>query len=236
MNIMKRNHLAKLAKALALTCLVFSYSAIPQNTADKPMESKALAALVEELKGVVSRTAPVKSEAKLVGEKWDKREDLAGKTKKEVIDLLYADVEFVIKDSGTRYELFSIFSFYKGVSTGSPEKTDPQMIDEFQRTNCEDVLARFDNFVVELQNNPNSKGYVVTYGKPYPRRTAEREMKNAVDVKGLDQGLVAFAQGGGSDSNARIAFWLIPPGADVPKISPAADASVDLRIAAKTLG
>jgi hypothetical protein len=91
-----------------------------QTDSGKPMDAKSLAALVEELKGVVSRTELDEKKAALVAEKWDKRKDLAGKTKKEVINLLFEDVKSVIKDSGTQYQIYSIFSFYKQIPDESP--------------------------------------------------------------------------------------------------------------------
>lgn len=106
---------AKVIVALVLFCLAFSFQAIAQTNSDKPLDAKSLAALVEELKGVVSKSAPDEKDAKLVAEKWDKRKDLAGKTKSEVINLLYADVKSVIKDSGILYQIYSIFSFYKQI-------------------------------------------------------------------------------------------------------------------------
>ena len=101
----------KLIVALALLCSTFSFSALAQ--ADKPLDAKSLTALVEELKGVVSRSAPDQKEATAVADRWDKRTDLKGKTKKEVINLLFEDVKLVIKDSGVHYQIYSMFSFYK---------------------------------------------------------------------------------------------------------------------------
>jgi kynurenine formamidase len=85
------------------------------NGTDVPMEAKALAALIKELKEVVSKNSPDKNESKLVADKWDKRKDLAGKTKSEVIELLFEDVKSVIKDSGIQYQIYSVFSFYKNI-------------------------------------------------------------------------------------------------------------------------
>jgi hypothetical protein len=93
----------------------YTETAIPPATSAKPMETKARNALIEELKGVVTRLSPDKNEAKTVAERWDQRKDLAGKTKSEVIDLLYDDVKSVIKDSGTQYLIFSTFAFYKNI-------------------------------------------------------------------------------------------------------------------------
>lgn len=106
--------------ALLLLCSMFSLSAMAQTDSDKPMDAKSLTALIAELKEVVSKNTPDEKESKLVAEKWDKRKDLAGKTKKEVINLLYGDVKSVIKDSGILYQIYSMFSFYKRIPDESP--------------------------------------------------------------------------------------------------------------------
>ena len=106
-----KNNWTKLVIVLSLMCLVFSINAIAQ----KPMQAKALAGLITDLKEVVSKNSPNKNDAQLVGEKWNKRKDLTGKTKSAVINLLYDDVKSVIKDSGVQYQIYSIFSFYKQI-------------------------------------------------------------------------------------------------------------------------
>jgi hypothetical protein len=106
--------------ALALMYFVFSLGAMAETNSDKPLDAKALIALVEELKGVVAKSSPDQKDAASVSERWDKRKDLAGKTKREVINLLYEDVKAVIKDSGTLYQIYSIFSFYKQIPDEPP--------------------------------------------------------------------------------------------------------------------
>lgn len=101
--------------ALMFIFSMFSFSVIAQTNYDKPLDAKALTALVKELKGVVSRTESDAKKSAAVAEKWDKRQDLAGKTKEQVIDLLYEDVKSVVTNSGTKYEVYSIFSFYKTI-------------------------------------------------------------------------------------------------------------------------
>jgi hypothetical protein len=108
----------KLMAALALLCSMFSFSAPAQT--DRPLDAKSLAALVGELKGVVANSSPDEKDAALVADRWDKRKDLAGKTKKEAISLLFEDVRAVIKDSGTLYQIYSMFSFYKRMPDDSP--------------------------------------------------------------------------------------------------------------------
>jgi uncharacterized protein (TIGR02145 family) len=47
-----------------------------------------------------------------ITQKWDTRRDLAGKSKAEVIDLLYQDVKSVVTNSGMQYQIYQVFSFY----------------------------------------------------------------------------------------------------------------------------
>src|SRR4051812_46178190 len=82
----------KLVIVSALFCLMFGFNVLAQASSEKPLDAKSLNVLVAELKGVVSSTEHDEKNAALVGEKWDGRRDLAGKTKKEVINLLYMDV------------------------------------------------------------------------------------------------------------------------------------------------
>jgi hypothetical protein len=88
---------------------------------ESPLTASSRTALVEELKGVVSRTEPDEKRSAQVAAKWDRRSDLEGKSKGEVIDLLYEDVKSVITNSGTLYEIYSLFSFYKGIPDKSTE-------------------------------------------------------------------------------------------------------------------
>ena len=101
--------------ALLFMGAVFSFNALAQTDSVEPMKAKSLAALIKELKEVVSKNTPDQKDALLVGKKWDQRKDLAGKSKKDVIELLYKDVKSVIKDSGVLYQIYSIFSFYKQI-------------------------------------------------------------------------------------------------------------------------
>ncbi len=112
MMVFRINNWTKLGLVLSLMFAVFSLSAIAQ---DKPMEAKAFAGLITDLKEVVSKNAPNQNDAQLVSAKWDKRKDLKGKSKVTVIELLWADVKTVIKDSGVQYQIYSIFSFYKQI-------------------------------------------------------------------------------------------------------------------------
>lgn len=109
-----------------LWCSSFGSSVMAQANSDKPMDAQALTALIGELKEVVAKNTPDQKEAAAVSARWDKRTDLAGKTKPVVINLLFQDVRAVIKDSGTQYELYSMFSFYKQIPDDSQPTAPPR--------------------------------------------------------------------------------------------------------------
>lgn len=109
---------------------LFSFTA----PAQKPLKAKSLAALITEFKEVISKNARSQKDADLIGAKWDKRRDLAGKTKSQVIELLYGDVKSVIKDSGIQYQIYSIFSFYEQIPDDfQAEKTAPSKLEEVEK-------------------------------------------------------------------------------------------------------
>lgn len=91
---------------------ILSFSAMAQ---DKPMDAKSRAVLIAEFKEIVAKFEPDAKLSATVAGKWDARKDLTGKTKSQVINLLYEDVKAVISDSGTQYQIYSIFSAYKHI-------------------------------------------------------------------------------------------------------------------------
>lgn len=110
MKIAAKINRINLMVALVFLCSVFSFNATAQ---DKPLDAKTLSVLVADLKQVVDQNAFNAENSALVVKKWDSRKDLAGKTKTQVINLLYEDVKSIITDSGKLYQISSIFSMYK---------------------------------------------------------------------------------------------------------------------------
>jgi hypothetical protein len=141
----------KLIIALVLLCSISSFSAMAQTDSGNPLDAKSLTALVEELKGVVSRTGLDEKNVALVAEKWDGRKDLAGKTKKDVINLLFEDVKSVIEDSGVQYQIYSIFSLYKLI----PDESVSAQTAKTARTALpSDIFAMVGQYSDSLLKNP----------------------------------------------------------------------------------
>jgi uncharacterized protein YfbU (UPF0304 family) len=171
--------------ALAIMCSVFGFSVMAQTNTDKPLDAIRLAALVEELKGVVSRAAPDANESAMVVEKWNARRDLAGKSKSTVINLLFEDVKSVIKDSGTRYQIYSIFSFYKQIPDEPPsaqtQKTNVAMSKPASVNKLVDLTYRMHPYVgieEQLASLPGTKDI---------KAATEEDRKNRIE--GFDAAL-----------------------------------------------
>ena len=101
----------------------------------------------------------------------------------------------------------------------------PQKVDEFKDVNCEDEMARLDNFTLNLQNSPAAKGVIIFYGgrrfrERLPRRgdaaaRAARLNSYLTQRRGIPREQVIVIDGGyREDWNAEL--WVVPPGADLP--------------------
>ena len=57
---------------------------------------------------------------------------------------------------------------------GSASPKTPRKFDEFGDLNCEDEMARLDNFAIQLQNSSSDTGYIIFYGgRRFRGRSAE---------------------------------------------------------------
>jgi hypothetical protein len=112
---------------------------------------------------------------------------------------------------------------------------EPRKLDEFRDVCCEDEKARLDYFAVELQKNPNAKGYIIFYGgQRYPScwyggrryaarrpRFGEAEARAArikpylTNTRGLDPKDIVVLNGGFRES-WMAELWIVPNGAKPP--------------------
>jgi hypothetical protein len=111
----KTNIFAGMGVATLVICMAFVIGAFAQAKVERPLSTTARHNLISELKEVVANTVPDGPAAASLAAKWDRQRGLTGKTKRQLIDLLYADLKTVIDDAGARYEIFSMFSFYKTI-------------------------------------------------------------------------------------------------------------------------
>lgn len=96
-----------------------------------------------------------------------------------------------------------------------------RMLDSFGDILISDFLARADYFAVELQSNPQAKGYVVAYLVPtrtpgFPLRRAYWARGYLITGRGLDASRVEVINGGYRDA-VGFEFWLAEAGAQPPR-------------------
>ncbi len=107
-------------------------------------------------------------------------------------------------------------------------------IDEFGLIGCDDQLARMDNMIIQAQNNPNSKVYVLIYeGKEmnYNSRKKKSELafpafgsakarinsiKEYLKQRKYSDNKFSFVEAGFREEYA-VEIWLVPDGAKPPE-------------------
>lgn len=98
-----------------------------------------------------------------------------------------------------------------------------KLVDEFRTVgNCERGLAAADSFMRELSNDPASQGYIVIYrqgGKQNLAIGRKREIENWVKRQHFDTSRITFLDGT-AQVEAKTQFWLVPPGAESPRVEP----------------
>lgn len=112
---------------------------------------------------------------------------------------------------------------------------EAQKIDEFDSFNCEEYLARMDNFQNVLNNNPSAKGYILIYegklakydrGKIYyvfphfgEAKSYKRTMIRRMAFRKFDKARIVFVEAGFREK-LTVEFWLVPPGSEQPQPTP----------------
>jgi hypothetical protein len=103
-----------------------------------------------------------------------------------------------------------------------PRKISSTMIDYYPPIRLNDEKARLDNFAIQLQNDPNAKGYVVVYGgakaKPAEKQgRIKRAYDYLVNTRGLSADRIITMEGGTREVTTT-ELWIVPLGADPPVV------------------
>jgi hypothetical protein len=101
---------------------------------------------------------------------------------------------------------------------------EPRKFDEFPSLAFDDDKARLDTFVIELQNNPDSQGYIILYqgtDKNSMRlrnveKLRQRTLDYLVKTRGLDPRRIWIVDGGSKRERTTYEMWIVPPGAQPP--------------------
>ncbi len=95
--------------------------------------------------------------------------------------------------------------------------------DEFESKAFDDDKARLDLFAVQLQNSPDSQGYIIMYQGTDTNSVrnrnvdtlSKRTMDYLVNARGIDPSRIVITKGGARPTTV-YELWLIPPGAKTP--------------------
>ncbi len=105
----------------------------------------------------------------------------------------------------------------------TPPPPSSRRFDEFDSQAFDDDKARFDAFAIEMQNNPDSQGYIIMYQGTSPgdmrNRRVEALTKRTLDylvkARGVDPARLQIVNWG-SRPRTRYELWIVPPGAQPP--------------------
>jgi len=116
----------------------------------------------------------------------------------------------------------SVITARKSIIGGSYE------FDECKGCTFDDQKARLDNFVVELQKDPSTRGYIIAYGgrmSPVGQvnKLMSRARDYAVTQRGIDASRLVVVNGGFREEDS-VELWIVPSGAAAPHPTPTVQA------------
>jgi hypothetical protein len=95
--------------------------------------------------------------------------------------------------------------------------------DEYGNINNENAAARLDNFAIQLQMEPLTNGYIITYGGSKGNSTAKARADFAknylVNTRGMMESRI-FIIDGGLKAQPSTELWIVPFDASAPTASP----------------
>ena len=140
--------------------------------------------------------------------------------------------------------IFSFLLIFSFVISVAAQTKEARKIDEFGSIECEELRARLDNFLSELQNTPQAKGFLIVYEGKYFQRVYDRFPDEKIKTY-----LPAFGEAnyrtqvflnhfkfrnssspdsylfvsGGYRENHTVEMWIVPNGTIPPKPTPTLD-------------
>jgi hypothetical protein len=118
-----------------------------------------------------------------------------------------------------------------------PPLVNPRKFSEFAVSSFREGVADFDNFAVELQADPTTKGYIIVYNGRRSRPAQLNSLVNRwrgylVNTRNIDASRIVIVPGGAREVET-IELWVVPMGATPPRSSPSVKPS-DVQIIDET--
>src|SRR5438105_3818791 len=113
--------------------------------------------------------------------------------------------------------LFFLSFLILHTNTGAQtDKNLARKFDEFGDVQYSDLIARLDNFAIQLQNEPASKGFIVVYRtrRDLPglnNAIALRSKDYLIDARGVARDKIVTVDGGEADCQIQ-ELWIVPVG------------------------
>lgn len=109
------------------------------------------------------------------------------------------------------------------LTSGQEKRSSARKIDEFADILVTDIKARLDNFAIELQKEPDSRGFIIVYRSRrdppgITSRLSNLSKNYLVEQRGLDADRIVTIDGGESPCLAQ-ELWVVPKG-DTPTPRP----------------
>ena len=98
----------------------------------------------------------------------------------------------------------------------APTITLSRKVDEFGAQKDDEIKARVDNFYIELNNDPNAKGYIVNYGTAKQITARRAQIMKAINFRKYDVTRVVFIDGSDTGAGVNTKFWIVPANAVPP--------------------
>ena len=171
MNIRTGINWTKLVIALALLCAVFGFSVMAQDNSDEPLDEGSAAALVEELANGLPDLIEDEEQVTAITGKWEAREDLAGKTRTQILGLLFADVKSVVRDAEAQK---NIWDTWNGAADESEEEEadeeDWSTMDDSRKLNAQNVSLMMEDMQDELSDFIENQAQIAAIVKKWQAR------------------------------------------------------------------
>lgn len=160
----------KLIIALALLCALFNFSVMAQDDSDEPLDEDAVSALVEELANGLSDLIEDEGQVTAITEKWDAHEDLAGKTRAQILGLLFADVKSVVRDAKTQKNIWDTWTGAADQTEEEEADEDWSTMDDSRKLNAQNVSWIIEDFEDELSDFIDNQAQIAAIVKKWRAR------------------------------------------------------------------
>nr|AIA12587.1 PKD domain protein [uncultured bacterium] len=109
-------------------------------------------------------------------------------------------------------------------SSQIPVRVVNRKFDEYGNISRDDEKARLDNFAIQLQQEPDSQGYIIVYaGRRTRPGDAQKRLDRARDyltsLRGIDARRLVTLEGG-TREDLTVELWIVPTGAAPPPVGP----------------